>query len=607
MQWLMTVSLAVTLLLSASAQAQRSASPRGDADVRLVFDVSGSMKRNDPERLSGSALELFVGLLPSGAQGGLWTFGSEVDNPLPPAPVDDAWREQALALKPALAAYQQYTDIEAAIRRAADAEPTSGPRHVILLTDGMVDIPGGADKAARDAASRRRLIEELAPRLRDEGVVVDAIAFSAHADRDLLETLARRTGGLATVAEDPDALLRALMDVVERIFPRDQVPLAQGRFPIDKTVDGFSALLFHDPGSPAPTLVAPDGQRYSVDVHPGSIRWQHQPRFDIIHVPSPNAGEWRIEGEVGPDSRVSVDSPLALRTGPLPATLYQGFETPIEARVTTPDGAVPESPLALRAELRDIDGTLRQSVALAEEGDLYRGVLPAPQVTGNARLVVVARNDELVRERRQAVNILAPIHARVAEDGKRVLLRAEHPRLNADNTQLSATLQGDSLPVVETGATSWRIDLPTLDTDVSVPLTVTADMTLNGRTHHVILPVIRLNPGASTRLDGASLDRPPGRAEVLAPAPGTDAETPTDAARGPAATVNDWLAHLPDEAQALWQAVPPRLRHYVQQRRDDPLAWVVWGVLLLILVLGVYAWRRARARRRPVKREEPHV
>lgn len=606
MQWLMAVSLAVALL-SASAQAEPASPPPGKADVRLVFDVSGSMKHNDPERLSGSALELFAGLLPSGARGGLWTFGSEVDNPLPPAAVDEAWRQQALALKPALVADQQYTDIEAAIRRAASAAPASGPRHVILLTDGMVDIPGGADKAARDAASRRRLIEELAPRLHDEGVVVDAIAFSSHVDRDLLETLARRTGGLAAVAEDPDALLRALMDVVERIFPRDQVPLARGRFPIDSTVEGFSALLFHDPEAPAPTLVAPYGQRYSVEVHPDTIRWQHQPRFDIIHVPSPDAGEWRIEGPVGPDSRVSVDSPLALRTGPLPATLYQGFETPIEARVTTPDGAALASPLALRAELRDIDGTLRQSVALAAEGDHYRGALPPPQVTGNARLVVVARNDTLVRERRQAVNVLPPIHARLAESDRRVLLRAEHPRLNVDNTQLSAALQGDSLPVVETGAANWRIDLPALDADVSVPLTVTADMTLDGRTRHVTLPVIRLNPGASTRLDGVSLDRPPGQAEALASESATADEGTADAAGGPTSAVSAWLAGLPDEARGLWQAVPPRLRRYLHERRDDPLAWGVWGVVLLILVLGVYGWRRGRSRRRPAKREEPHV
>lgn len=109
------------------------------ADVRVIFDVSGSMQDNDPERLSASALELIASLLPEGSRGGLWTFGERVENPLPVGPVDRRWREQARSLAPRLVDYQQYTDIEAAIRQASE-EP-GGERHLILLTDG-VDRPG---------------------------------------------------------------------------------------------------------------------------------------------------------------------------------------------------------------------------------------------------------------------------------------------------------------------------------------------------------------------------------------------------------------------------------------------------------------------------------
>ena len=44
-------------------------------DVRLVIDVSGSMKQNDPNNLRQPAVELLVQLLPEGSKAGVWTFG----------------------------------------------------------------------------------------------------------------------------------------------------------------------------------------------------------------------------------------------------------------------------------------------------------------------------------------------------------------------------------------------------------------------------------------------------------------------------------------------------------------------------------------------------
>lgn len=611
MQWLMTASLALLLLVNATARAQMQDS----ADVRLVFDVSGSMKQNDPNRLSASALELIVTLLPSGARGGLWTFGSEVANPLPPTTIDDAWRKRALSLKPALLDYQQYTDIEQAVRQAADAPPTNGKRHLILLTDGMVDTPGGADKAARDDASRKRLIEKLAPVLHDDDVVVHTIAFSPNVDLDLLESLAQKTQGLTAVAEDPEALLRAFLDVFDRIFPRDQVPMKAGRFPIDDRVDAFSALLFHGPQAPPLALIAPDGQRYTAENHPDDVRWQHQPLFDIIHMPAPVAGQWRVEGEVGPDSRISVESPLALRTRELPTTLYEGFETPIEAWLTRPDGGGKAgedgAPVSLRAELRDIDGNVRQAVKLTAQGDHYRGVLDPPEQAGNARLVVIAENGDFIRERRQAVNVLSPISTQVVGNNARVDLHAEHPRLDADNTELTATLQGQMLDVAPRGDRNWQIDLPKIAKDVAVPLTVQARVTLDGETRRFTLPEVTLNPEAATSLHGASLDRPGGSVETLE----EEEEAPPASHASPLNRIGDtlgqWLGSLPSGVRSLWQEAPPPLRQYVQSHRNDPLAWAVIVFCLLVLLLVMIVLRqlvhRSRRRRRVVRREDPHV
>ncbi|MFD2437928.1 vWA domain-containing protein [Modicisalibacter luteus] len=479
-------------------------------DVRLVVDVSGSMKQNDPNRLSGSALELLVSLMPSGASSGLWTFGSDVSNILPTSRVDESWRRRALALKPALVDYQQYTDIEQAIRTAAQADPASGERHLILLTDGVVDVPAPrGDKQAADAASRRRLLEELAPELANRGVVIHTIAFSPGVDMSLVEQLATMTSGLATVAENPEALLRAFLDVLDRIFPVDQVPLQEGRFTIDDKVDSFSALLFHEPDAPALTLIGPDGQRYTAKDHPDTIQWQAQDRFDVITVPSPGAGEWRIEGNIGGDSRINIDSSLTLRTSEMPTTLYQGFQTPIEAWMESRGAPLTEEEadgLDITAELRTTEDKVIESVPLEREGSHYQGSLPALETLGNARLSVTAQGRGYVRQMHQAVNILPAIDAQLDEDVGRISLRSEHPRIGVDNTQIEAQLQGELLEVAPVGDKRWRIDLPQIDPNVSVPVTLSARVELDGETRILTLPNLQLNADASTGLESVGFD-----------------------------------------------------------------------------------------------------
>ncbi|SDK83820.1 TIGR03503 family protein [Modicisalibacter muralis] len=613
----MRVLIAATLLslLAWTTQGWAQETPEDRPDVRMVIDVSGSMKYNDPNRLSASALELMVSLLPSGARSGLWTFGSEVANPLPTSTVDDAWRRRALALKPALFEYQQFTDIEQAVRQAASAPPASSERHLVLLTDGVVDVPaGGGNKSAQDAASRQRLLDELAPALADENVVIHTIAFSPQVDITLLENMARTTGGLAAVAETPEALMRAFLDVFDRIFPRDQLPLEDNRFRVDDRVEAFSSLLFHEPDAPPLVLIGPDGERYTAEDHPEDIRWEHQPLFDLITVPNPSEGEWRIEGEIGDESRVNIDSPLSLRTDELPTALYRGFETQIEAWLE--ERGVPlaasETPqdLQVRAELRDIDnGDISESVTLASDGDgerlRYRGLLPAPETTGNARLAVIAESDEFVRQRRQAVNVLPAISATPDAAANLVSLHAEHPRLNADNTRIEASLQGETLPVVPVDAHDWQIDLPELDEDLSVPLALTATITLDGETRTLQLPTLQLNTDADTGLGSASLDRQGLDTQALAASeqvPGEATPQSPSLLSELGGSVGQVLGELPEQAKALWAEVSPELREH----SDDPLSWVLIAAVVVGLLMLI-AWRRHAAHRRRRRREEPHV
>ncbi|WP_069383915.1 VWA domain-containing protein [Halomonas caseinilytica] len=579
--------------------------PEQRPDVRVVVDVSGSMKRNDPDQLAASAMELLVSLLPEGVSAGVWTFGERIDNPLPLDEVSAQWRERALALPPALRDYQQYTDIETALDRAASAE-ANGWRHLILMTDGVIDLPPSrGNKPDIDTASRQRLVESLAPRFADRGVVVHAIAFSDEADLALVEQLAQRTGGLAAVAKSPERLLGAFLDIIERIFPADQVPLEEGnRFVIDPSVENLSALVFHGPDDEPVTLVAPDGTRYTADTAPDDIRWQVEPHFDLIRVPDPEAGEWRLEGPVGAKSRISVTSPWRLHTSGLPTTLYRGFPVSVEAWLEHDEVGTPlPDDLRFSVALEGDDGETLASVRLdASDEGRFQGQLPAPTQTGNARLMLRAQGEGFERQREQAANVLPAIGVAHDPGNHQLVLAAEHPRLNRGNTKIHGDFQERRLQAEAVSETRWRLSLPELEDDTSQPLRLVATVTLDGETRELMLPTVTLNADSQVGIGRPDMAGPTLTAERFAEADEPSASQPDESI---ADRFVEWVNAVPDRLHDAWQAGWPGVERAVEKHGKESRLWIAIGALLLWL-LSVGWWHRRR-RSRTKAREEPHV
>lgn len=53
--------------------------------------------------------------------------------------------------------------------------------------------------------------------------------------------------------------------------------------------------------------------------------------YDLVTITEPQSGEWRVKGELGEGSRVTVVSDLRMVVGPVPATFTA--KSPIEVRV----------------------------------------------------------------------------------------------------------------------------------------------------------------------------------------------------------------------------------------------------------------------------------
>ena len=417
------VLLAAGLLLLASLLAAtrlHAQAPLGQQpDLRLLIDISGSMKQSDPDNLRGPALELIVRLLPEGARAGVWIFGETVEQIVPHGTVNAAWREQALEAVALIDNSGQRTNIPAALAAAtydlgslSSAYRTS----VVLLTDGKVDL---SPSPMANAAAARDLLASTAPDLGAIGIPVHTIALSDEADWTFLRALADTTAGIAEKAETAGDLTGIFVQSLEMVAPSARVPVVGNIFLIDDSVDEFTALVFYDEPAAELTLMSPSGVEYHPDDTREGVEWFRSRQFALVTVDAPERGAWTLAAPNGARSRVSVISDLQLEVDPLPNSLPAGRVTELGIRLRD-SGEVIKSQELMQLfaitvlitgpddfrETIDVTG----SYPLPVTGE-YRVTIPAFERGGRYQLLVEMKGETLQRELPLYVEVIAPAAA----------------------------------------------------------------------------------------------------------------------------------------------------------------------------------------------------
>ena len=310
------VCLSLLFILTLACGVARAATP--NYDFRIVIDVSGSMKKNDPENLRVPALKLINGLIPSGSRAGVWTFGKYVDMAVKWGKVNDQWRQQADLGANKIHSNALLTNIEGALARARvgwDKPDQKTRRILLLLTDGKVDI---SQDTAKNEESRQRVLSESLAALKQAGAEVHSVALSAGTDEALLKQLALETGGSFAIARTAGELQKVFYRMFERASKPDTIALDGREFRIDSSIREMTLLIFRKPDSTPPILIPPDSPAISAEKPRGS-RWRSDRGYDLITVSKPQTGTWRIDAEMDPDNRVMVVTDLRLDVGGLPA------------------------------------------------------------------------------------------------------------------------------------------------------------------------------------------------------------------------------------------------------------------------------------------------
>ncbi len=386
-------------------------------DVRVLVDMSGSMKQNDPENLRIPAVQLMSNLLPPKSQAGVWTFGEYVNMLVPLGEVDNQWKKHAVAQAKKINSLGLFTNIGGAMEHASYGWTKPQPevkRSLILLTDGMVDV--SADEK-ENAAARRKVLRELLPRYKAAGITIHTIALSGDADGKLLSEMAAETDGWYQKVANASELQRVFLKIFEQATERDSVPLKDNQFSIDDQIEEFTVLVFKKTDSKPTVLERPDGEVYDAGVDNERLSWFEAADYDLITINRPMVGEWRAIADMDPDNRVLVVSNLSLKTTTVPNNLLANEKFVFRMQLLQDRTIVDKQDFLklvnMEAELLSASGS-ENSFILADDGKavddkaedgIYSIELVAPSSPGITQISAWIGSPTFQRMRQQATNI----------------------------------------------------------------------------------------------------------------------------------------------------------------------------------------------------------
>ncbi|MCW5588583.1 MAG: VWA domain-containing protein [Legionellales bacterium] len=333
----------VVMLITIASNANSSnekITPAKLHDMRVLIDVSGSMKKNDPDNLRIPAAKLLINLIPNNNKIGFWTFANDTGNLISSATVDRQWKDKQLSKPKLIHSNGSLTDIAKALDTVTvdwQKKPDSQyHRSLLLLTDGFVDI--GKDEN-KNKASREYILNELLPKLKKSQIKIYSIALSDNADKDLLKRLSNDTGGKYIAIQSNQELEKTFFEMFQADVQPPSVKIDGRTFKIDASVKELTILSFNN--KPDFTIQTPSGEKYQHTQHPKDVRWFHEKNYDLVTIPAPEVGEWTLQG-AGDDKHAMILSDLHLNTNILPYNVFVNETIPMKVALLNKDKIITE-------------------------------------------------------------------------------------------------------------------------------------------------------------------------------------------------------------------------------------------------------------------------
>ena len=301
---------------SGEKSAQRSAHEAGQseqskgADIMLLIDSSGSMRKTDPKNSRKTAAKLFVSLLGSDDRVGIVSFGDSAKLLLPLTRDSKQNYGRFVTAINKISSREYSTNIYEGVKKGFDELKTSGSNKkvLLLLSDGKLTL-GSKEKEAEALGS----LSALLPELSKSGITLSTIAFSDQADAKFLQDLASAGGGFFKLALNDRDIHDIFALMFEKIKSPDEVPFDGDSFGIDKNIKEAIVFISKKAGTMT-TLVEPSGKKNTPAKYGQNIQWYETKLFDLITIREPLPGKWKVNLTTKEGNKVFVITNLGLKS-----------------------------------------------------------------------------------------------------------------------------------------------------------------------------------------------------------------------------------------------------------------------------------------------------
>jgi len=449
-------------------------------DIRIVIDMSGSMKKNDPLNHRTKAVQLFSEVLPDGIQSGIWTFAAEVNMLIKHGTVTKNWKKSAFNKANKIHSYGLYTNIEKALKKSTYdwSKPEPGKeKHLILLTDGYIDISKDAKK---NTQSRENVIKQVLPFLKKNKINVHSIALSEFADHKLLKKLSSKTGGSYVVIKNASDLDRHFFKLFQSTAKPDTIPFKRNKFTVDKSINDLTIVLFNNNN---PTkLVRPDKNIWSYAKHPKKIKWVKSDNYEIITIPKPTEGSWSVDAPLDPDNKVMIVTNIRLHVNKLPTVLLPNDPMPIEATISEDGKIITKKDfiniLDVKSVVQNKDSISRKILDTKyTENGIFKANVNNQSLKDRNTLTVTVRSPTFTREFQHEFNVIqTPVLIEKNIEDKNIILNAtiNDSVIDRNNVNIKILKHEGQHLFNKNNIGKWTVALPQLFSGKSIDLLVKA-------------------------------------------------------------------------------------------------------------------------------------
>jgi len=380
-------------------------------ELQVLIDVSGSMRKNDPHNLRIPAIKLLINLLPEGTKAGIWVFAENTKALVKTGIVNKKWKKNALKKINRIHSRGLLTNIEGAIQNAAKEwfkSTEKQNRHLIILTDGMVDV---SKDIMQSAESRARVMSDQIPLLQQAGVKVQTIALSNEADAELLNKLALDTQGWSETALSANQLQKVFFKLFKQALPQDSVPIIGNSFSIDKSIKEFSVLLFKEAGAPEIQLITPDKKIIKNRGKGKKVTWLSDKNYDLITIKEPKSGEWGIVTKMDPENQVMIVTDLKFEVDELPNHILSNENITVSGFFTDQQQLISRKDFLDLIELsvQQLGGLKWKMLAVKEKQGLFSVELGADLKKGRHIFTMVADGKTFKREVSKTIEVIESV------------------------------------------------------------------------------------------------------------------------------------------------------------------------------------------------------